>query len=95
MSSARLAASVRELARQLHALRNEPAYGAVAAHELLRRVALLEAQCPGNPDNPLRRWLGNIRIELEVEIDLQRLTRPTVGGHRPPPARLRPVSTGR
>jgi hypothetical protein len=61
-----LAATVRSLAHRVDRLRTDPAADPRIAGVLLRRIARLQSQLPGQSSGELSMWTENLRRQVEV-----------------------------
>jgi hypothetical protein len=64
--AADLAAEIRALARQAHALRNSPTPDPLDVHTLLSRMTEVETLLSDSQAVSLRRWLRNLRRDLRL-----------------------------
>jgi hypothetical protein len=64
--AADLAAEIRALAQQAHALRNTPTPDPRELHSLLSRLAEVEALLSDSQAVSLQRWLQNLRRDLRL-----------------------------
>jgi len=64
--AADLAAEIRALAQQAHALRNSPTPDPLDVHTLLSRMTEVETLLSDSQAVSLRRWLRNLRRDLRL-----------------------------
>jgi hypothetical protein len=65
-SSASLAAGVRQFASQARGALVDPSAKVQGGHDLMGRIAELQAQVQGQPPSELTRWLENLRRRVEA-----------------------------